>query len=66
MVTQVLSYVYNLTDFQLIAEYSSHTETIISYMKGYLKGYYNSKAIFKKYKATKKDKCNITNTICSL
>src|SRR5436309_6759589 len=66
MVTQALSCICNLTDFQLMAEYPSHIKTIIGYMKGYLKGYHNSKAAFKKYKATKRDKCDITDAVCSL
>src|SRR5437667_5559942 len=66
MVTQALSCIHNLTDFQLITEYFSHTKTIIGYIKGYLKGYHNSKTTFKKYKATKRDKCNITDAVCSL
>src|SRR5437773_888113 len=66
IVTQVLSCIHNLTDFQLIVEYPSYTETIIGYMKGYLKSYHDSKATFKKYKATKKDKYNMTNAIYSL
>src|SRR5947208_1862248 len=66
MVTQVLSCIYNLIDFQLMVEYPSHTETIIGYMKGYLKGYYNSKAAFKKYKATKRDKHDMTDAVHSL
>src|SRR5205809_8148590 len=49
-----------------MVEYSSHTKTIISYMKGYLKGYHDSKATFKKYKATKRDKCDMTDAVCSL
>src|SRR5204862_2707988 len=51
---------------QLIAEYLSYTETTIGYMKGYLKGYHNSKAAFKKYKATKRDKCDMTDAVHSL
>ena len=35
-------------------------------MKGYLKGYYDSKATFKKYKATKRDKHNMTDAVHSL
>ena len=66
MVTQALSCVRNLTDFQLMAEYPSYTKTTIGYMKGYLKGYYDSKATFKKYKATKRDKHDMTNAVCSL
>ena len=49
-----------------MTEYSSHTKTTIGYIKGYLKSYYNNKATFKKYKATKRDKCNITDAVCSL
>jgi len=49
-----------------MAEYPSYIETTISYMKGYLKGYYDSKATFKKYKATKRDKCDMTDAVCSL
>src|SRR5205809_2583832 len=66
MVTQALSCVRNLTDFQLMIEYPSYTKTTIGYMKGYLKGYYDSKATFKKYKATKRDKYNMTDTVHSL
>ena len=66
MVTQALSCIHNLTDFQLMVEYPSSTKTTIGYIKGYLKSYHNSKAAFKKYKATKKDKHDMTNAICSL
>ena len=66
MVTQVLSCICNLTDFQLMAEYPSYTKTTIGYMKGYLKGYHDSKATFKKYKATKRDKYDMTDAVCSL
>ena len=65
-VTQALSCVRNLTDFQLMAEYPSHTETTIGYMKGYLKGYHDGKAAFKKYKATKRDKRDMTDAVRSL
>ena len=35
-------------------------------MKGYLKGYHDSKATFKKYKATKRDKHDMTDAVYSL
>ena len=66
MVTQALSCICNLTDFQLMAEYPSYTKTTIGYIKGYLKGYHDSKAAFKKYKATKRDKHNMTDAVYSL
>ena len=66
MVTQVLSCIHNLTDFQLIVKYFSYTKFIIGYIKGYLKSYYNSKATFKKYKATKRDKHDMTDAVYSL
>src|SRR4051812_30168753 len=49
-----------------MAEYPSYTKTTIGYIKSYLKGYYDSKATFKKYKATKRDKHNIIDAVCSL
>src|SRR5438046_3064338 len=48
-----------------MAEYPSHTKTTIDYMKGYLKGYHDSKAAFKKYKVTKRDKRDMTDAVCS-
>ena len=35
-------------------------------MKGYLKGYHDSKAAFKKYKTTKRDKHDMTDAVRSL
>ena len=49
-----------------MVEYPSYTKTTIGYMKSYLKGYYDNKATFKKYKATKRNKCNITDAVHSL
>ena len=65
-VNKALSCVRNLTDFQLMAEYPSHTETTIGYMKGYLKGYHDCKDAFKKYKATTRDKHDMIDAVRSL
>src|SRR5437773_2244524 len=49
-----------------MVKYFSYTKIIIGYIKGYLKSYYNSKATFKKYKATKRDKHDMTDAVYSL
>jgi len=43
-----------ITDFGLIARYHSHTDSIVKYMRTYLRKFYESKDVFLRYRAGKK------------
>src|SRR5687767_14347760 len=47
--TAALTCVRSIVDFTLMAQYNSHTEETIGYLRGYLNAFHDSKDIFKEF-----------------
>jgi len=50
---KAITCVQYLTDFGLIAQYASHTESTINYMCNYLRRFYETKGVFLRFQARK-------------
>jgi len=50
---KAITYVRYLTDFALLSQYRSHTDSIIGYMQEYLQQLHKTKDVFLRYRAGK-------------
>ena len=47
---------HNISDFDIMTQYTSHTDQTVAYMQKYLQGFYETKDVFLRFCVDKKTK----------
>ena len=55
-----------IVDFHLMAQYSTHTETILDYMQGFLDDFHAEKKVFREFHVGKQEKKQVKAAVSKL